>query len=274
MLLSGLLLACAAVIIAPWASRLLLDPADPATRSWRLLLPVAGAVGMLALPLPRGGIALGLGLFYLLWTGYLAAGALAQAARSGGTPAWANAGSALLLVAGAGVLAAERGGWQSERAHWLLLGAALAHVVVAATASAIAWDRMAPDGARSLLLAGFPLAGALLLTGWVWPSTALAVVAALLLLGCALPTLQGAMRSDGEGGQAPAGRSRVRAGSVVAAVGLAALVAGALPVTWGFGLSLAGLALSGGALTVAVSGWSLLLAPVSTACAQPQPATD
>ena len=64
----------------------------------------------------------------------------------------------------------------------------------------------------------------------------------------------------------------MRGAGVVTVLGLAALAVGALPVTWGFGLSLAGLALTAVALTVAVSGWALLLAPMSTACATAEPA--
>ena len=275
--ISGLLLACSAVLVIPAAARLMLDPADPAGRTWRLFLPVAAVVGMLSMLLPAGGVALGLALFYLLWAGYLTAGAVTQAARSGGSGAWSYAASHLVLVAGAVLLVLERAGWQAGRAGWLLAAAAAAHLTVGLTGVAIAWDRLT-DGARAWVLPGYPLGAALLLAGWAIGPGWAALPGALLLLCCAAVTGWSAVRgarSEGADRSEAAGRRRARVGTGLATAGLLGPLAAALTAApAGLWLAQLGLAVTATGLVVAAAGWVLLLAPVSSACAAPVPAAE
>lgn len=263
--ISGVLLACTAVLVLPPAARLMLDPADPTTKAWRLVLPLAAGVGMVSLLLPAGGIALGLALFYLLWVGYLTAGAAVQASRAGGPAAWAHAGSHLVLVGGVALFVLERAGWQPGRAGLLLAAAAAAHVTVALTGVAIAWDRLGET--RSRLLPAQPAGAALLIGGWVTGAGWVAAAGALVLLGCAAVTGRSAWRAP-SGGAPAAGRRRARTGAVLAPVGLLGPLAGSLPGgPVGLGVIQLGLAVTAFAVLVAALGWALLLAPVSTACA-------
>lgn len=280
-LLSAVLLACSTLVLVPLAVRLM---TDRASSGWPRLWPFVAGVGLLALVLPRGAIAMGLAGFLALTTATMASAALRAVLRSAGAGTAGFAAAQVGLTGGAVLLVLERAGWQQDRAGWVLLAAAVPAAGLALLAASSCWAQVGTPDRRAWLLVAQPVGAALVALSWAAGWSLPSVVGALLVLIPTLATTARAVRigcGRPGGPRGAAGRRRAVLGMAAATVGVFGLVAAPLAATQSLFaqgqsglfaqgqsgmvglLPVAALALVGGGAGAALSGWHRLAASVA-----------
>ncbi len=188
--LVGALCAVGMVVVVPLGLRLLGEREDPLVAAWARVWPVAGAVGVVSMLLPRGGVAVGMAVLYAGATVALALTAPVRLLRTRSlSPAEIAVLTALVTPAVAGLsLVAERAGHELWGFELPVLALTVAHFHFAGFAAAlvaalVAHTTRGPFAAVAaltvpagtlLVLAGYfvgdelELAGAVVLTAGMW----------------------------------------------------------------------------------------------------------
>lgn len=188
--LVGALCAVGMVVVVPLGLRLLGGRGDPLVAAWARVWPVAGAVGVVSMLLPRGGVAVGLAVLYAGATVALALTAPVRLLRTRSlAPAEVAVLTALVTPAVAGLsLVAERAGHELLGFELPVLALTVAHLHFAGFAAALVAALVAhttrgllaaaaaltvPAGTLLVLVGYFlgdevELAGAAVLTAGMW----------------------------------------------------------------------------------------------------------
>lgn len=137
--LVGALCAVGMVVVVPLGLRLLGERDDPLVAAWARVWPVAGAVGVVSMLLPRGGLAVGVAALYAGATLALAATAPVRLLRTRSLrPSEVAVLTALVTPAVAGLsLVAERAGYELMGFELPVLALTVAHFHFAGFAAAL-----------------------------------------------------------------------------------------------------------------------------------------
>ena len=137
--LVGALCAVGMVVVVPLGLRLLGERDDPLVAAWARVWPVAGAVGVVSMVLPRGGLAVGFAALYAGATVALAATAPVRLLRTRSLrPSEVAVLTALVTPAVAGLsLVAERAGYELMGFELPVLALTVAHFHFAGFAAAL-----------------------------------------------------------------------------------------------------------------------------------------